>query len=164
MIETGSIAQIFNRIIDAFAFLETSEKKAVVRALRLIYFYPDELLGLLNELIETNAKDPESAIAKGMKLLPDRSGVEEALAFITSESVATNLKLSIEMVEELRLIADYKVGVRAKLHGIYFSWVFMQDKDELLNAAKSARDNIAILNSKIRALEKVMEESRKRTG
>jgi hypothetical protein len=158
MVEPATITQVFNRMIEAFSFLETSEKKAVIRSLRIIYFYPDELLGVLNELIETDAADPEKAIAVGAGLLPDQTGVEESLAFITSKSVTTNLKLSIEMVEQLREIADFKVGVRGNLHSMFFTWMFTRDKDELLKLARVTRDEIVLLNSKIRTLEKTMDQ------
>lgn len=147
---------IFSRIGKALRFLETAEKREVVRCLRDIYFYPDGLLKILNELIETSAADPEKAIALGAALVPKDETIQEALAFITSPSVASNLTLSVKMVEELRRIAGFKSGVRSKLHAIFFIWTFEQDRQAVLRVAKEAKDEIAFLNEKIRELEKNM--------
>lgn len=149
---------IISRISKAFSILEISEKKAVVRALRILYFYPDELLRQLNILIDTNAADPETAILESEPYLNRVEEYDQELTFITSDSVATNLQLSIEMVEELRRLADFKSGVRSTLHAIFFAYVIPTDgsASKIVCLAKRAREEIEHINASIRSLEKAI--------
>jgi hypothetical protein len=94
------------------------------------------------------------AIAEGGQYLPKIEDADQALAFITSESVATNLQLSIEMIEGLRQVANVKYGVRATLHSIFFIWLLSQDRVAILELSNQAHDEIMLLNESIRALEK----------
>lgn len=119
----------------------------------MIYFYPDELLKHLRNLIDTEAATPDADIAKGAEILARTEDVDKALNFITSTSVATNLKFTVAMIEELRHIADYKEGVRASLHAIFFSWMFERDRNKIVELAKDAHHQIEFVNSKIKSLE-----------
>jgi hypothetical protein len=161
MLDFALLDKIFSQITKSISFLEMAEKRAVIRSLRIIYFYPDELLRELNNLIETKAADPDTAIAKGSEILSRKEDIDKALTHITSVSVTTNLKLSIEMVEELRRIADFKEGIRATLHAIFFTWMFKRDREEIIELAIAARKDIQYLNSKIQTLEKVLQETKK---
>ncbi|MGE3872344.1 MAG: hypothetical protein AB7F74_05240 [Parvibaculaceae bacterium] len=153
MIDFSQLDKIFERIASSMNFLEESEKRAVVRSLRTMYFYPDELLKYLNELINTQAANPESSIAGGARFASTEGDMDEAIRFITSKSVATNLKLSVEMVDELRHLADFKSGVRGLLHAIFVTWMFERDRAKVLEQAIEARNDIAYLNGRIRDLE-----------
>ena len=157
MLDFALLDRVFNAIANSISFLETVEKRAVIRSLRIIYFYPDELLHELNTLIKTNGADPDTAIAKGSKILERREDIDAALSFITSASVTTNLKLSLELVEELRQIADFKSGIRGTLNGIFFTWMFERNREEVVELAIVARNDIQYLNSKIQALEKMLQ-------
>jgi hypothetical protein len=156
MIDTSFFDKIFERIREAAAFLETSERKAVMRSLRILYFYPDGLLRCLNELIETEAADAGKQINAASQFLESVTETDRELAFITSPSVTTNLQLTVEMVEGLREVADFKSGVRASLHAIFFNWVFTHDRAGILAAAHRARRDIKYLNGKIQSLEKAL--------
>jgi hypothetical protein len=154
MINIPLFDQVFERIGAAASFLDNAEKRGVVKSLRVLYFFPDEILRYLNELIDTNAADPGPIIAAGAKYAETEGDANLAIQHITSPSLVGNLKLTVEMIDELRHIADYKVGVRSLLNAIYITWMFEPDREQILGIAIQARDDIQYLNTRIRDLER----------
>jgi hypothetical protein len=150
------IDKFFGMVSAAAGFLDHAEKLSIVRAVRTLYFFPDELLRHLDELIDSDGENAEAAIAGGARYAKTREDADQALDIITSESLVGNLKIPLEVVEELRRVADYKIGVRGLLHAIFFTWYFERDSVKVVEIAKEARDQIRLLNSRILTLEKAL--------
>ncbi|MFG1373091.1 hypothetical protein V5F32_13025 [Xanthobacter oligotrophicus] len=159
MINAAFIGEIFDAIISRMKFIEFSERSRIQRSLRILYFYPDGILVLLDKLIDQNGNTADT-IADGYRFLKDQSEVNEELAFITSHSVTTNLSLTIAMVEELRIISSYKDGIRAHLNTIGLLWEFERDPKAVALAAAAVKQDIEILNEQIRRLDAAMRADR----
>jgi hypothetical protein len=144
----GRVASLFDHV----------ERLKVIRALRSVYFYPDGLIKHLNDVIENPNSDIDSAIAGGAEFNRSAEEADQSLAYITSDSLIGNLKISVEIVDELRRLADYKIGIRGYLHGIFFTWMFDRDRRQVVELAVEVRNQIQFLNTRIVELEKRLLE------
>jgi hypothetical protein len=148
------LEKFFGALEKVATFFDYSEKLKIIRALRGLYFYPDGLLKHLTEVIENPNSDIDTAIAGGSEFNRTVQEADELLDFITSDSLIGNLKVPLEIVDELKRLADYKVGIRGYLHAIFFTWTFERDRAKVVEFASQVRSQIEFLNSRIIHLEK----------
>ncbi|WP_144296014.1 hypothetical protein [Ancylobacter novellus] len=146
-----TVGSIFGQIIKAINFLDPAERRHVARALRIIYFYPDELLALLERLAAE--EDPRKIIIEAAPYIKNEDEIQKEINFLTSKSVATNLGLSIEMVVKLREVASMKGGIRGGFNAIFFTLMLTGDKKEIAEIARNLISEINELNSKIREVD-----------
>ncbi len=152
----GLVERAFAAIAKGVAFLEQSECTRVARALRILYFYPDEILSCLHRLAE--GKDDVKEVANQCEGYLDRTedDVERELDFLVSDSVATNLRLTIEDVVALRRLANWKTGVRNTLWQLLVLAQLPEAAVNIPGAAREILPLIELLNAEITSIEKAM--------
>jgi len=163
MVDWTLLDSLFEKIVKHAPSLEKSEKRQILRTLRLLYFYPDEILKELRIIVATNADDPDSSIARAGPWMDKIPQFDSLLSLLRSESISTNLHLSITEIEELRRIADYKEGIRGYLNSIFFVWTFQKDREGIVELATEALNDIEKFNCRLRSLDHRLKQRMRNT-
>jgi len=155
-ITEAQVVDFFKRLLSVEGYLESAEKRQILRSLRTIYFYPDNSLDALDRLIASNGNDA-TALATLYEIFGrTREEVSSAIKFLTSESVRTNLKIPLEVLHAIREATSLKEGMRAYFTSMFFAVVLTNDKAEIKAAAVEAKRDILELNSKLREIETLL--------
>ncbi len=150
------VLEFFKGALSAENWIEKTEKKQILRALRTIYFFPDNSLKWLDRLIETDGWD-EEAFANLQSIYDGTAPkIEEAIVLLTSDSVATNLHIPLEILKEIRVAASMKLGIRSHFTAMFFGVVILKDRELIYDNAVRARKEISDLNKKLCELDELV--------
>lgn len=158
VIDASLIDRLFEKIASALNQIEPAEQRRVARSLRMLYLFPDEIEPLLASLADKSG-NPDEIIRKGAAILPDIAIANDELRFLTSDSLRTNLRLSLEDVESIRSLASMKTGVRSGFASIFFIWTFERNVDEVSEIAADLLKQIKTFNEHIKRIENKVHQS-----
>ena len=157
--ETAVVA-FFKKIFSVENAIENSEKRAVIRALRTIYFYPDDSIEALNQLIETEGRDVKALLTLQRLYGETSVEIDESINLLTSDSVRTNLNIPINVIKNIREATSRKIGIRACFTQMFFSTVLTGEIDRIVLAARRAKSEILELNQILESIELQMTDDK----
>jgi hypothetical protein len=92
-----------------------AEIDKIKKFLRIIYFRPDYILAEMREILADGGSDRRHFDDLLKKLDDSEASAEEARRYLNSDKVITNMSVENKVVNEIRIAADQKGGIRAHL-------------------------------------------------
>lgn len=161
MTNGAAVLGFFRGLFSVEGMIEKVEAKAVARALRIVYFYPDSSRRYIWNIAFSTEPVPDDIAALTKIFSESEEEVSEAIRLLTSASVRSNLRIPLDIQEAISHSVDIKLRIREVYAEIVWSTGLDGDSQLLRDIAAKAVQEIDLLNRQIIEIEAAVQKAAK---